>query len=280
MGNFMMLPYYFIHIASSQSFPTADPHRWLLDHREDDLLAPARERLMLSADDPERCIRAVLRRCGLVLVRVVIDSQIVVQHWNDPAPDIRAWAKAFGWNKSGTGVVFENLKTGKVVVHQDGQDVLLHGESVGLTFPWVAYETKYERRLAEERDDHGTASASATNFERANCPHGTLTWQVLKTVWNADRAECPNCDLPLVLVAFEWRLGMLSFRSARIVRHCLRCRRRFEASEDRPLAWLASVLPAPLRPTHMRLWEVIAIDWLRLLLGHGRPVHIIDRVGA
>jgi len=214
----------------------------------------------------------------LALVCLATDSQIVVQHWSDPAPDLRAWAKKFGWNRTGIRVVFENMKSGKVIVHQDGQDVLLHGESVGLTFPWVAYETKYERRLAEERDDHGTASA--TNFEWANCPHGTLTWQVLKTVWNADRAECPNCDLPLVLVAFEWRLGMLSFRSARIVRHCLRCRRRFEASEDRPLAWLASVLPAPLRPTHMRLWEVIAIDWLRLLLGHGRPVHIIDRVGA
>jgi len=59
-----------------------------------------------------------------------------------------------------------------------------------------------------------------------------------------------------------------------------RCRRRFEVPEDRPLAWLASVLPAPLRPTHLRLWEVIPIDWTRLSLGHARPVQIVDREGA
>jgi len=97
---------------------------------------------------------------------------------------------------------------------------------------------------------------------------------VLKSIWFAERVACSNCDVSLILTAFCWKRGMLSFRSGRAVRHCPRCRRQFEVSEGRPLEWLASVLPAPLRPTHMRLWEVIAIDWLRLLLGHARPVQI------
>jgi len=103
---------------------------------------------------------------------------------------------------------------------------------------------------------------------------------VLKSIWTAERVECPNCDVPLVIIGFDWRMGMMSFRPARIARLCLRCRRRFEVSEGRPLEWLASVLPAPFRPTHLQLWEVIPIDWPRLSLGHARPVQIVDREGA
>ncbi len=272
----MTQTFYFLHTTSDRAWQTDDPQQWLIDHRDDDLLAPARERLVLSPDDPERCLRAVLRRCGLVLVRVLTNSQIVIRHWGEPTPGMRKWAKSFGWNRTGTGVVFENLKTGKVAVHQDGQDVLLHGESVGLTFPWVAYETKYERRLAEEVDDHDAASASITNFEWEGSPPERLTWRVLKAIWFAELVECPNCDVPLVLVSFGWQRGMLSFRSGRVVRYCLRCRRRFEVNEDRPLAWLADTLPAPLRPSHLRLWDTIPINWSVPSLGHARPVQLAD----
>lgn len=269
--------FYFIHMTSGRAWPTkGPPHLWLLDHRDDDLLAPARERLVLSHDDPERCLRAVLRRCGLVLVRVLTNSQIVVRHWGEPAPSMRTWAKMFGWNRTGTGVVFENLKTGKVVVHQDGEDLLIFGERVGPSFPWNVYAAKYKRRDVDEPDDDDTAPASTTNFVWANCPNG-LNWNVLKAAWNTERVECPNCDVPLVLVSFGWQRGMLSFRSGRVVRYCLRCRRRFEVNEDRPLAWLADTLPAPLRPTHLRLWASIPIDWPRLSLGNAQSVQVVDR---
>ena len=86
--------------------------------------------------DPERCLRAVLRRCGLALVRAVNKEHLVVRHWSGPTPDLRGWAKDTGWNRRGVQVVFVQEKTGKAIVHEDGQVVLMYGEPVGSTFPW------------------------------------------------------------------------------------------------------------------------------------------------
>lgn len=266
--------FYILHIASDLFWPTDDPHRWLLDHRDDDLLAAARERLVLSADDPERCLRAALRRCGLALVRVVSDSQVVVRYWSGLTPDLRAWAKDAGWNRPCVQVVVVEEKTGKVVAHEDARDVLVYGEPVGSDFPWAVYQAKYARRHDHEVGDNAHASASATNFEWEGSPHERLGWQVLKSIWDVEVVTCPNCNQPLVLVSFDWPKGMLSFRSARIVRHCLRCRRRFEVAEEQPLLWLAKVLPPILRPTHLRLWAVIPINWSRLSLDVGRSVQL------
>lgn len=270
----MMLSYSFLHFPTGRCCPTDDPHQWLLDHSDDELLAPARERLLLSPDAPERCLRVAVRRCDLALVRVVTNTQIAVRHWSDPPPDLRAWAKALRLNRTGIQVTFENWKTGKVIVHQEAEDLLMFGERVGQNFPWGVYAAKYERRLAEERDDHDTAPASMTNFVWANRPNGTLNWSVLKAAWNAEHVECPNCDVPLMLTAFCWQRGILSFRSGKVVRHCFCCRRRFEVAEERPLAWLADTLPAPLRPSHLRLWATISINWSVLWLGVWRPVQV------
>ena len=77
----------------------------------------------------------------------------------------------------------------------------------------------------------------------------------------AESVPCPNCDLPLISTDFSWQRGMMSFRSARLVRHCLRCRRRFVAGEEKVLGWLAACLPPELRPAHLRLWRDFEIDW-------------------
>ena len=163
-----------------------------------------------------------------------------------------------------------NVKSGAVVVHEGGGDVLIHGEQVGEEFPWDIYAAKYARRRIDEQDDGDAAPAGYTNFVWANCPHETLTWRVLKSIWIAEAVACPNCDVPLVVVSFDWQMGLLSFRAARIVRVCLHCRRRFEVMKEEPLAWLASVLPAHLRPVSLRLWAAVPIDWLELSLGRGR----------
>lgn len=269
-----MPAFYFLHIATARIWPTNDPHRWLLDRRDDDLLAAARERLAVSRDDPERCLRAVLRRCGLALVLVASDSQIVVRYWSGTAPDLRAWAKDAGWNRHGVQVVVAEEKNGRVVAYEDGRDVLMYGEPVGPEFPWEGYEAKYAKRLDREVDDDDHAPASVTNFGWEGAPHERLGWQVLKSIWNAEKVTCPNCDQPIVVVAFEWRKSMLSFRSARIARHCFRCRGRFAVAEEEPLAWLAMVLPPALRPTHVRLWAIIPLNWSGLSLGVGRPVQL------
>ena len=83
-----MSAYYFLHCPSGRSWPTDDPHQWLLDHRDGEFLAAARERLLLSQAESERCVRAAIRRCGLALVQIVAENKIVARHWSDPAPDL------------------------------------------------------------------------------------------------------------------------------------------------------------------------------------------------
>lgn len=273
MRSFMDPAYFYLH-SSGRSWPTDDPHRWLLDHRDDALLASACERLVLSPNDPERCVRVALRRCSMALIHVANENRVLVRHWSGPAPDLREFAKQHRLARAGVAVTFESVKAGRVVVPEDGQDILLYGHRVGPNFPWDVYSERYERRRQDEADDNDAAPAAYTNFSWANASEGRLTWQVLKTVWNAERVGCPNCDVPILLVAFSWRTGMLSFRSAQIVRHCLRCRRRFAVAEERPLAWLESVLPPQLRPTHLMLWRSIPIDWPRMSLGHAQAVQL------
>ena len=274
-----MPTHFFLHVPSCRSWPTDDPHQWLIDRHDDDLLASARERLTASPEDADRCLRVVFRRCGLVLVRVVTESQIIVRYWSGPAPDLRAWAKEAGWNRPGVQVVVAQEKTGKAVVYEDGQDVLLYGHQVGPKFPWDKYAQKFERRQREEADDQNAAPATSTNFDWPGSPPERLTWQVLKAIWNAERIECPNCDQPLLVTSYEWTRGMLSFRSARVIRHCLRCHCWFEAAVEEPLAWLASVLSPALRPSHLRLWKLIPVNWISMSLGQDRPVQLGCREG-
>lgn len=255
-----MPAYFFLHTTSGRAWPTDDPHRWLLDHRDDPLLAAARERLYLSPTERDRLIRVTLRRCGLVLLHVVSDERVVAHHWSGPIPDLRRWAKEHGFNRSGVQVVLLSVKNGKVVVHDDGLDLLVYGERADDGFPWPEFAVRYEQRQVEEPDDQDTTSAG-TSFIWPGVPPGRLAWRVLKSIWVAEGVPCPNCDRPLLVTGLTWNRGMLSFRSARVVRHCLRCRRRFEVNEERPLVWLASVLGPELRPTSLTLWRPFVIAW-------------------
>lgn len=274
-----MPQYHFLHVPTSRSWPTDDPHAWLLDHRDEDLLAAAREGLVDTPNDPDRCLRTLLRRCRLVLVQIVAENKIVVQHWANHIPDLRRWAKENGFNRPAVQVVFVNVKNNNVIVHEDAEDVLLFGVRVGPKFPWSEHAAKYECRHAEEPSDEDTAPAAFTNFGWPSVAASRLPWKILKAVWNAERVACPNCDRPLVLTSFGWHQGPLSFRSARVFRHCTVCRRRIEADEPEPLAWVASVLPSGLRPTHLEQWRKFEIDWSRLAFKHHRPVQFADREG-
>ena len=269
-----MPTHYILHSPSGRSWPTDDPPQWLHDRRDEDLLALARERLTSSPDDAERCLRVAMRRCSLALVS---DVRVVVHHWTDPAPDLRAWSKENGLDRPGVGVSFVNVKTGHVVTLEDGRDVLCYGVRVGPTFPWSEYISKYERCGIAGGDDENCAPASSTNFGWASVAEGRLLWRTLETIWNAETSRCPNCDRAMLLTGFSWTQGPLSFRSARMVRHCLRCRCQFETDEGKPLEWLATVLPPGQRPTRVRQWRDFEIDWGRL--GVSRP-RLVQRVGG
>jgi hypothetical protein len=262
--------YYFLHVSSGRSWPTNDPHAWLLDNHDDPLLAAARERLVASPDDSDRCLRVALRRCGLALAHVVTENRLVIQHWTEP-PDLRVWAKKYKHTKSGIEVLFNSVKTGKIMLHPDGHDLLVYGVRVGEKFPWEEYTKKYEQRVVEEEDDAEVAPGSYSNFGWPGIPRGKLIWKVLKSIWANERVSCLNCDVPLMFTSINWNRGLLSFRSASLVRHCADCRRRFVVLLDEPLAWVAFVLPPSLRPTHLRQWRDFEINWSTLAFRHHRP---------
>lgn len=153
----------------------------------------------------------------------------------------------------------------------------MYGRWVGPTFPWHEFLTKYERRRVQDGDDDDAAPASSTNFGWPGVPAGRLAWRALKAIWNDENVPCPNCDAAVIVTAFSWTKGPLSFRSARIVRHCPGCRRGFESQESEPLAWVASVLPTDQRPTRVRQWREFEIDWDRLVV---RPPRLVQCGGG
>ncbi len=63
--------FHFIHADTRNTFQVADPVRWSLDHANDLTLERATEGLRaLTADDGDRIIRLVVRRCSLNLLEL------------------------------------------------------------------------------------------------------------------------------------------------------------------------------------------------------------------
>ena len=85
--------FWFIHADSCTSWPVADPVAWPLEHAHEPILVRAADELRkLTADDGDRIIRLVVRRCRLNLLELHAD-QVVVHHWASHCADLRAFFK-------------------------------------------------------------------------------------------------------------------------------------------------------------------------------------------
>jgi hypothetical protein len=244
--------YFFLHVLTANSWPVDDPAAWLLEHARDPLLGRARDRLTtLDPGDGDRIVRLVTRRCGLALIDLASADSVVVQHWGQPAPDLRPFIKLHGLARPQVQVALVNRKNESVTL-QPGS-AFLYGEPVEGRFPWHRFESKWQLRLVQEDDDWAVAPSTwnTLSWERAGGER-MIPWVALKSVWRRDQAPpCPNCDVPLVALRFLWVLPITFSGILEVTRGCFGCRREFRQDVDGDFwAWLARHLASDLLPTH------------------------------
>lgn len=87
--------HYFIQTKTLNSWPISNPAQWCLDHKLDPILVRACDGLRnLVAEDADRIIRLVVRRCGLNLVEVQA-NRVTVHHWPQQIADLRPFFKDY-----------------------------------------------------------------------------------------------------------------------------------------------------------------------------------------
>ena len=144
-------------------------------------------------------------------------------------------------------------------------DDFLFGERLASFWPLKAYQTKWQRRAVEERDDWTAAPHTWSGFAWKGIEPNRIPWAALKSAWRRTaRMLCPNCDEPTTLTNFglpQW--GMLN-REARFVHACRLCRRLFrDYSIDRfdVQRWIESHLAVEVLPDFI-LWMGKPVKWM------------------
>lgn len=201
-----------------------------------------------------------LRRFGLNLVEIRSSERIVIHYWTDLA-DPRLLFKEQRLARPEVQVGHWRHKNGSVVL-QPGHN-FLYGERPLHDFRWGQIQQEWQHRDQEEADDW-TAAAVRT-YSREGLPERWIPWAILKSIWRREEAPlCPNCDVPLVVIAFRLNRHLLSENDSYLDRVCFSCRRLFQDwCDDSPWAWLVkhlapAMLPAwhhgivttDLRPSH------------------------------
>ena len=129
-----MSRYFLLYATTGYSWPVDDPAAWLLEHSRDSFLERAREPLVTPApEDGDRIVRLVTRRCSLVLIDLASPVSVVVQHWGQPAPDIRGFLKVHRLARPEVQVALVNRKIESVVM-QPGSNFLYGARGSG-AFP-------------------------------------------------------------------------------------------------------------------------------------------------
>lgn len=115
--------FHFVHADTLNSWPVADPVQWSLQSVKEPILQRAAEGLAkLTADDGDRIIRLVIRRCRLNLFEVR-PGQVVVHHWSSQRADLRPFFKQHGLARPQVEVVLRERKK-EVVTTQRGVDFM------------------------------------------------------------------------------------------------------------------------------------------------------------
>ncbi len=250
-----MVRYFFIHGPTGSTWEVSDPVRWALDHRDEAILAPARDRLLtLTTADGDRILRLVVRRCRLTLVELR-GERVLVHFWGpESQADLRPFFKLHGLARPGVEVVMLWRKR-EWVWSKRGDDFLFGEPHAG--FPWEAYRQEWDRRH-EQDEDWSPAPEALTNFGWPGVEPPLIPWAVLKWLWVHERTQpCPNCDTPTLTVRLwhrrrPWVGGLNSY----LTRGCFECRRLFK--QDYPgdvLEWVLGNLDRRLWPTHLRLFR-------------------------
>lgn len=246
--------YWFLRAADHEVWSVADPVKWSLDNRHQPMLARASEGLLkLTADNSDRIIRLVVRRCGLNLLELRRE-RVGVHHWGlHGLADLRPFFKMHRLAIPEIEVVIRDRKRESVTM-QRGDD-FVYGDRLAAGFPLDLILHKWQRRLVDEPGDRTPAPGTRSGFAWEGVEDDLIPWAALKSAWRrTPRSPCPNCDQPTILANFG-RPWVGPFRRAsRFVIICPNCRRSFsDDSVTDPDAWIVMCLDAEVRPDYEML---------------------------
>lgn len=243
-------PFWFLHVDTLNSWPVADPVKWVLENAREPILERASEGLRkLDADQGDRIIRLVVRRCRLNLLEVR-PEQVVVHHWILQCADLRPFFKDHGLALPQVEIlVRERKKEG--VTTQRGDD-FLYGVRIWDQFSPDLLQSKWQARNVNQPDDWTAVPGTETRFAWEGVRDYKIPWAVLKSAWrHAPTKTCQNCDTTTVLTNFgKVRCGFLSTAPS-FYHTCLKCHRSFkdETVED-VKGWMAANLDSKFMPDY------------------------------
>lgn len=246
--------FHFLQIVPNHSWPVTDPVLWALENQGDPILERAAEGLAkLTANDGERVVRLLVRRCGLNLLELR-PGTVVAHHWGPHLADLRPFFKQHGLARPEIVVSLRDRK--KEIITEKTGDSFLFGDRIAADFPLAIFQSKFANRFTNEPDDWQAAPNTISGFAWANTEDGRFPWAALKSAWRrVVPGVCLNCDTPTLLVNFglPWT-GMLS-RTPRFEHVCGKCLRVFRDETVDVKAWMAASLDGDVQPGFEMVWE-------------------------
>ncbi len=247
------LNFHFIHADTLNSWPVADPVQWSLEHAHEPILARAAEGLSkLTANDADRIIRLVVRRCSLNLLELQ-PARVLVDHWGSHRANLKPFFKAHGLARPEIEVVLKDQKH-ETVITLTG-DSFLYGVPIAFDFDLEIFQSKRERRFVNESDDGMAVPGTSSLFAWNGLPDGSIPWVALKSAWRRSGGEsCLNCTGETLLVNFGLRQVGVFNRSGFVEHVCGACRRSFRDETVDVKAWMAVNLDEVVRPDAEMVW--------------------------
>jgi hypothetical protein len=249
--------YWFIDADTLQSWPVADPVAWSLENASQPVLERATEGLLkLTADEGDRIIRLVVRRCRLNLLELR-PGQVVVHHWGQQGvADLRRFFKAHRLAGSRIKVVLRDRKRENSVTTRTG-DQFLFGVRVTARFPLDLYLRKWASRCEQEPDDWQAAPLTWSGYAWEGIESNRIPWAALKSAWRrASPLICQNCNTPTILINFGYPFYGMFNRDRLFLHVCGTCRRKFEdCSIESVTEWMNANLDEEVRPQYDMIWD-------------------------
>jgi hypothetical protein len=244
--------FFFIHTDTLNHWPVADPVQWSLEHAHEPILARAAEGLgKLTANDGERIIRLVVRRCALNLIELQ-PGRVVVDHWGSHRADLKPFFKTHGLARPEIDVVLKDRKK-ETVTTQTG-DEFLFGVPLASDFDLELFQKKWASRFEQEADDWMAAPGTCSLFAWNGLQDGFIPWAAMKSAWRSGSGVCQNCSGQTILTNFGLRqVGMFN-RSGFVEHGCGTCRRSFKDESVDVKAWIVANLDAEVWPDAEMVW--------------------------
>lgn len=244
--------FHFVHSDTLNHWPLADPVQWSLQNAHEPILARAAEGLSkLTADDGDRIIRLVVRRCSLNLIERQ-SGKIMVHYWGLNRADLKPFFKTHGLVRPEIDVLLRDRKN-ETILTLTG-DSFLYGFPIASDFDLELFKFKWMRRFSIEPDDELAAPGTSSLFAWNGLQDGFIPWAAMKSAWRSSSGVCLNCSGETLLVNFGLRqVGMFN-RSGFITHVCGTCHLSFRDESVDVNEWMAVNLDAEVWPEAELVW--------------------------